>query len=189
MCNGKIKEAKLLRDKVNLNEISNDKPGYYKWWAREEDIIELFKGLKFNFLDYKNFIEKRDNWYCIYVGVAIMESIKDRINWHINDKHTESAVRSGWLSTFRKSIASVIAKNQYDKETTNDFIDKLKVEYFEIDFSIKSKEAKEEIRAIETNLINKHLCLLNIKDNYHNKATDIKKELRRLRKETKKLIK
>lgn len=186
MCNGKIKEAKLLRDKVNLNEISNDKPGYYKWWAKEEDIIELFKGLKFDFLDYKNFIEKRNNWYCIYVGVAIKESIRDRINWHINDKHTESAVRSGWLSTLRKSIASIIAKNQYDKETTNDFIDKLKVEYFEIDFSIKSEEAKKEIGVIENNLINKYLRLLNIKDNYHNKATDIKKELRRLRKEAKK---
>lgn len=110
MFNRKIIEAKLLRDKVNLCSIPNDKPGYYKWWVKEEDVIVLFKKLDFEFLKYKDYLEKIDNWYCIYVGVAIKESIRARINWHINDKHNESAVRSGYLSIFRKSISSVIAK-------------------------------------------------------------------------------
>lgn len=186
MFNRKIIDAKLLRDKVNLCGIPNDKPGYYKWWAKEEDVIVLFKKLDFEFLKYKDYLEKIDNWYCIYVGVAIKESIRARINWHINDKHNESAVRSGYLSTFRKSISSVIAKNQYDKETTNDFIDKLKVEYFEVDLTIKSNEATTEIEKREKELINKYLRLLNIKGNHHKKASDIKKKLISLRKEAKK---
>ena len=32
-------EAKKLREKENLKEIPNDKPGYYKWWANELDGI------------------------------------------------------------------------------------------------------------------------------------------------------
>lgn len=88
---------------------------------------------------------KKNNWYCIYIGVVTKESVRDRINWHINDIHNESAVRKGWLSTLRESISSVIAKNQYDKEATNNFIDKLKVEYFEINLQIKSEVAKGEI--------------------------------------------
>lgn len=31
MCNSKIVDARLLRDKVKLFEISKDKPSYYKW--------------------------------------------------------------------------------------------------------------------------------------------------------------
>lgn len=161
-------------------------PGYYKWWAKEEDVIALFKGLDLDFLKYKDCLEKIDSWYCIYVGVAIKESIRDRINWHINDKHNESAVRSGYLSTFRKSISSVIAKNQYDKDATNNFIDKLQVEYFKINLSIKSDNAKEKSRTIEKEMLEKYLRLLNIKDNHHKEANDIKKKLRNLRKEAKK---
>lgn len=175
--------AKSLRDKTILHKIPNKKPGYYKWWATEEDTILIFDRLGFDFLDYKEDIETSNGLYCIYVGVAIKESIRDRLDWHVNDKHNESAVKSGYLSTFRKSIASIIAGNQYDKETTNCFIDRLMVEYFDLDLPIKSEEAKQQIHRTEKDLLIASLRVLNIQENHHNKATDIKKKLRQLRKQ------
>ena len=76
-------DAKSLRDKTMLKQIPNNKPGYYKWWAREEDIIFLFNKLGFEFVDYKQDIETNNGFFCIYVGVAIKGSIRDRLDWHI----------------------------------------------------------------------------------------------------------
>ena len=80
-----------------------------------------------------------------------IESIRDRLNWHINDTHTETRVKYGTLSTLRQSIASIIAHNQYDKKATDDFIDKLEVEYFFNEQPIKSANAKNELTCIDVN--------------------------------------
>lgn len=175
-------DANLLRDPAQLSKIPNDKPGYYKWWATKKDTIRIFDGLGLNFSDYKQDLESNEGLYCIYVGIAIKESIRDRLDWHINDRHNKSAVKNRTLSTLRQSIASVIAGNQYDKEATNSFIDKLKVEYVALDFPIKSEEAKVEIHRMEKDLLGKSLRVLNIQENHHAKATEIKKKLRQLRK-------
>ena len=36
-------DAKDLREKDNLLKIPNDKPGYYKWWAKREQLNLLLK--------------------------------------------------------------------------------------------------------------------------------------------------
>ena len=59
------------------------------------------------------------------------------------------------------------------------------IEYSLFDYPIKSPEAKEEIEAIEKDLLQKNLYILNIQDNHHVKAKQIKKTLRELRKEGK----
>lgn len=177
--------AKELRKKENLEKIPNDKTGYYKWWADRTSLDVLLEKLNVEFNDIELYLEKKDNLFCIYVGIAVKESIRDRLNWHINDKHDLSRVNSGFLSTFRKSISSVVLHNQYDKEGTNNFIDKLYVEYFIGHYPIKSNEAKEEIENIEYELISKYLRILNIKDNKHIKSNEIKKVLKKLRKESK----
>jgi len=104
------------------------------------------------------------------------------LNWHVNDKHTESSVKYGTLSTLRQSIASIVVHNQYDKKATDNFIDKLEVEYFLNDNPIKSIDAKNELTDIEKQLLQEHLRILNIRDNNHPCAKEIKKELKRLRK-------
>ena len=57
--------------------------------------------------------------------------------------------------------------NQYDKEATDNFIDKLEVEYFFNDNPIKSSDAKNELTDIEKQLLQEHLRVLNIRDNNH----------------------
>lgn len=178
-------KAKDLRKKENLKKIPNDKTGYYKWWANKKSLDVLLYNLNVEFDDIKYDIECKNNLYCIYVGIAVKESIQDRLNWHINDKHDISRVKSGFLSTFRKSISSVVLHNQYDKDGTNEFIDKLYVEYFVGKYPIKSVEAKKEIENKELEIMSKYLRILNIKDNKHIKAYEIKKALKKLRKESK----
>ena len=178
-------DAYRLREKEELKKIPNDKPGYYKWWATREDFEHILRVLNINFADIENALEVKDTYYCIYIGIAAKESVRQRLDWHINDKHTVSKVCNGTLSTLRQSLSSVYAHNQYDKATTNACIDRFKVEYFCIDTAIKSSETVVALHETERALLCDHLYVLNIMDNHHPLATDIKKTLKRLRKESK----
>lgn len=181
-----ITQAILLRNKASLiSLIPNDKPGYYKWWAKENDLDILLTQLNVDFSE-KVYMEKNTSGlYCICVGIAAKESIQQRLDWHINDTHTTSRVQNGTLSTLRQSISSVIVGNQYDKNATNEFIDRLSVEWFTIDEAIKKPEAIETLHSIEKNIIAEHLYLLNIQNNKNPRSTQIKKDLKRLRKASK----
>lgn len=165
-------EAKSLRDKDNLKKI-DAKPGYYKWWAHKLELKEILAklGLKFNAVEKA--IEKKKDLYCIYVGIT-RSSLRMRLNWHINDAHSLKRVENGRLSTLRKTVSSIVAEDQSDKKSTNEFIDKLQVEYF--------YEDKKRVKEIENMLINDKLRVLNIQDNHHLLAEKSVKALKTLRK-------
>mgnify|MGYP002624134124 CR=1 FL=1 len=173
--------ARDLRKKENLLAIEN-KAGYYKWWAGASEFEIILKELNVDLETIKSSVEIKDDLFCIYVGIAAKESVRDRLNWHVNDSHTASRVKKGTLSTFRQSISSLVAHNQYDKTATDSFIDRLYVEWFYSDNKIKSEAAKIELHDIERQLLNRHLMILNIQDNHHPLAVEIKKKLRYLRK-------
>ncbi|MBE6494721.1 MAG: hypothetical protein E7Z84_08990 [Methanosphaera stadtmanae] len=175
-----------LRNKNELSKIP-DKIGYYKWWAKKEDFNYICERLYVNYDDIKDDVEVKNNYYGLYVGIAANESVRARINWHVNDIHSKSRVENGTLSTFRQSISSIVVENQYDKDSTNEFIDKLNVEYFTLEYPIKSVEAKEELHNIERNLLINNLYLLNIQENKHPKSKPIKKRLKYLRKISKEI--
>ena len=161
-------QASKLRDKNNLKNMIENKPGYYKWWAEEKEVIILL-----NHLDLEasiiDSLEKYNNKFCIYIGVAIKESVRDRLDWHINQINSPSAVKNGTLSTLRQTISSLLFQDMNLTKETNEFIDKLYVQPFYIDKPIKSQEAKEIIHNIEINFLahNDNLYLLNIQDNKH----------------------
>lgn len=173
--------ASYLRKKEVLEQITNKKPGYYKWWAKKEDVEILLKKLDVDitFEDIESDIEKKEGMdlYCIYIGIAEKESIGNRLDWHVNQEHKPSAIKSGYLSTLRQSLSSLLSQNQKDEGVTNQFIDKLYIEYFEV-----AGEDKKELREIEKKEMEKHLYILNIHGNHHSKVGEIKKKLRELRK-------
>ena len=157
--------AKDLRIKENLQTIPDDKPGWYRWWAPTEALGLLRIRPEYIAHLYKRILND-EYFYCIYVGIAVKESIRARINWHVNQQHTESAVQSGTLSTFRQSISSLVAENQFDENSTNKLIDMLIVEYYAVDYKIKSEEAKTEIERTEQNELSAEYALpLNIQGN------------------------
>ncbi|MDO4199114.1 MAG: hypothetical protein Q4D13_09040 [Erysipelotrichaceae bacterium] len=170
--------AKQLRNKENLHQICDNKPGLYKWWAEYSEAKYIAEKLGFDFDELKSYVEYKENKYCIYVGIAVGESLRKRINIHINRKSTKS-------STLRKSISSIVAGNHTDAEKTDYFIDKLYVEYCHKDYPVGSKEASENLHTKERCILQNHLCLLNIQNNNHPEAEPVKKSLRALRKRSK----
>ena len=177
-------DAKDLRNESERLKIENQ-PGFYKWWAKKEEFDLILDKLDVNYEDIKGEVEKRNGYYCIYVGIAAKESVRDRLDWHVNDLHTESRVKNGTLSTFRQSISSIIVNDQSNQKVTDDFIDKLKIEYFALDVPIKSQKAQDKLHKIEKELLRINLYVINIQENKHYLAKPIKKQLRTLRKKGK----
>lgn len=187
-----IVQASYLRDRDYMHKIPNNVPGWYKWWAPKE-ALELLLNSSYitkkyltdllKHLTVKNINGK--NYYYIYVGVAIKESIRNRINWHVNQQHTKSSVESGFLSTLRQTISSLVAGNQYDEIATNNLIDMLMVEYYPVDLPIKSIEAKEKIEDIEKNELTNNVLPLNLRDNKNSIIKEYLKELSNARKNSK----
>ena len=184
--------AKSLRKTEFLNKIPNDKPGWYKWWATRRALEKL---LNSEYID-KRYLEEilpyltmkticGEKYYSIYVGIAVKESIRSRLNWHVNQHHSENSVKSGFLSTLRKSISSLVAGSQYNEILTNELIDMLIIEYNIVDLPIKSLEAKEKIEKIENDEMKYNVLPLNIKGNNRQELKEFKKQLRNLRKKSK----
>lgn len=177
---------KQLRTKGALQQVPN-KPGYYKWWANQDDFKTIIDKLDVQYGTIEPYLDKSadDALICIYIGIAAKESLRKRLDWHINDPHTESRVKNGTLSTLRQSISSVIKGNQFDKDATNDFMNRLYIEWFEIDAPIKSEKAKMELHTVECTAMKNYLYVLNIQDNKHKAAKPIKTQLKLIRKKSK----
>ena len=178
--------AQALRTPEQIAKVPNGQPGWYRWWAPGPVLRKLLGPY------YKELAPlltcgrgKLNGLSCIYVGVAIKESIRARLNWHINQKHSFSAVKHGTLSTLRQSIASQVGKSQGDEAATNRLIDLLTVEYFPIDLPIKSDQAKTKIEAKERAEIQNHVLPLNIRSNKNANVAPYKKHLKFVRKAAK----
>ena len=188
-------QAKMLRNISELNKIPNDRSGWYRWWAKETEIQALLDSrfLTQNYFDALiAYLPKGTggikDYRCIYIGVAVKESIRARLNWHVNQHHAESAVMNGTLSTLRQTLSSLIAGDQRNESATNDFIDKLVVEYFPVEYLIKSPEAKKYLENNEEKEISECVLILNIKSNKRQEVKDFSKELSKLRSSSKKGI-
>lgn len=181
-------DAKYLREMDYLKAISGDMPGWYRWWAPEEALRLMLDSpyLEDKFFDFLSpHLTKGKgllaDYYCLYVGVAIKESIQSRLDWHVNQKHTIGNVRNGTLSTLRQTISSLLKANQFAQDETNDFIDMLKIEFQASPFPLKSDEAKHNIESVENMELKKTIYPLNIKDNEHDDIQQFRKQLSRLR--------
>ena len=180
-------KASMLRHIDELNKISS-KPGYYKWWVSKAELDIILKVLEISFSKVEKALETKSGLFCVYVGIAARESVRARLSWHINDSHTVSRVKNGTLSTLRQSISSIVSHNQFDKTSTDLFIDKMFVEYFYVDSAIKSNMTNTELHTIETKLMAEYLRILNIQENHYPFYDYIKSKLKELRKESKNIL-
>lgn len=183
--------ARNLRLREALRQIP-DKPGWYRWWAPESVAAQLLNSpyISASYMEalslhlWRHKLRTADNYYyiCLYVGVAIKESVRDRLNWHINQRHTENAIKSGTLSTLRRTLSSLVAGDQYDEAATNAVIDQMVVEYYAMDYPIKSELAKSEILKIEDGEMEQHILPLNIMGNRHAILQSFLADLKKARK-------
>jgi hypothetical protein len=141
---------KILRDKNNL-KIIPDLPGYYKWWSPDHVVRQLLGDFYDDLMPRLICGENElSGYYYIYVGIA-SKSLRQRLNWHINQKNDLSAVRSGFLSTLRTSISSLVSNDQSDTDGTNKIIDEMMVQF----------EPSESFREIELSEMSAHVLPLN----------------------------
>ena len=180
--------AKDLRNKAELAKIPGDKPGWYRWWASEKALKSLLNSpfIQKQYLDELLPHLKTHSWagktfFYVYVGIAVKESIRDRLNWHVNQRHAKSSVKSGFLSTLRQSISSLVAGDQSKKAATNHLIDELLIEYWALDYPIGSVNAKDAIEQIEQDELANNVLPLNIQDNRNPVVGDFLAELSKAR--------
>jgi len=180
--------AKDLRNKAELAKIPGDKPGWYRWWASEKALKSLLNSpfIQNQYLDELLPQLKTHSWagktlFYVYVGIAVKESIRKRLNWHVNDPHDKRRVENGVLSTLRQSISSLIAGDQSQKDATNHLIDDCLIEYCALDYPIGSVNAKDAIEQIEQDELANNVLPLNIQDNRNPLVRNFRAELRKIR--------
>jgi len=76
------------------------------------------------------------NYYALYVGIAAKEGLKQRLKWHLGStKHTLSSVKSGFLSTLRATIASLLSQKptslQTEEKAVDDILDRCYWEWYQ----------------------------------------------------------
>ena len=187
-----IIEARELRNEELLKNVSDKMPGWYNWWAKDNEIKNILESENLSkkyYCEFKDYLTKGigelNDYYCIYTGVAIKDSIRSRLDWHICQTHTLSLVKSGFLSTFRQSISSLISGNQMDEYNTNLFIDKLKIEYYSIEYTIGNEKAKYFLDKNEKNIMANNFLILNIQGNKKKELQEFLSDLKKARKNSK----
>lgn len=95
--------------------------GVYRWWFTEQDAKCLLVPFG-NILDWKKIKTHRFEgqiYYALYVGIS--NDLHQRIKWHSKQKHSPSAVKSGYLSTLRRTISGLIGKDcsQSEKDVSD----------------------------------------------------------------------
>lgn len=181
-----IVAAKILRKKNQLDRVPHDRPGWYRWWAPPAALKALLG-------DHYEQLSPRlsqgsgplAGLSYIYVGVAVKESIQARLNWHVNQHHSQSCVWHGTLSTLRQSISSLVGLDQMDEAATNDLIDQLIIEYFPSIQPIKSADARNELEQCERQEISANVLPLNIQHNHNPVISNFKSVLKAARKAAK----
>ena len=124
--------------KVNISNTA----GCYRWWFREDGAKELLSALPVNWDNIQVRTIDGSKYYTLYFGIS--DKLIDRLDWHINQRHTMSQVSAGTISTLRTTISSLLGKPVSESETdVNNFIDKYCYVEFENDSNAKARETEE----------------------------------------------
>lgn len=142
-----IGKASELRIAVKgRNSLITRDPGIYRWWFDEEGAKAITRALPD--VDF-NSVQKRDIdgrvYYALYFGIA--KSLRQRLNWHLNQRHSPSTVKKGFLSTLRQTLSALLGIPESEtQQTVNDFQDRHCYVEFE---QTSSRETAEDIERDE----------------------------------------
>lgn len=155
-----IESVKKLRSRIN----AADSPVLYKWWFKHDNRIWdkfVSNGIDTARLEVRN-IDGED-YYALYVGIGA--SCISRFRWHIipSVHHTPSAVKSGVISTLRKTLCALLdLKLLGAEQLVNQYMDDncfLEWELFQKGID------KPGLEDIESDSINAGYYALNIQSN------------------------
>lgn len=159
-----ILPVKEIRKLIGSGQLPvEERPGVYTWWFKESEAESIMRKLGLlNFMD-RLMVRKinGENYYALYFGIAGGKSgLLGRIKWHVCQKHTASTVKSGYLSTLRKTICAINGCDMTKGESiTNEVMDRNC--YWEWWYT----KNEEDAETIEKQELCTHYYPLNIKDN------------------------
>jgi len=173
-----IESVKKLRADIIAKKSSVPRnPGYYIWWFIEEDkdrLLNIFNGFvknpaaKVTTIDLRHQTLDGKEYYALYFGIATKD-LRDRLKWHLGSpKHILSSIKSGFISTLRSTIASLLSQKpvslQVEEKAVDDILDSCYWEWHQSN-TPKVEEQKELSRK-------DYIYPLNIADN---KGFEVKK--------------
>ena len=141
----------MIRDK-DTSEYLNQ-PAVYKWFLKKTACEQYG-------IPYDNSTKDSEDYVEVYVGIA--NNMRQRANWHWNQKFKASSVRAGAISTLNQTIAAILdttyTENDYDQVKAFQH-QNMKLQVYQ--YCSSKKEAED----IEKKLISTLRYALNIRDN------------------------
>lgn len=135
--------------------------GVYFWYVTESGAQKLG-------LDVQDCTQE-NNLFLVYVGLA--QNLNQRIDWHLNDSHSVSSIKSGFVSTLRQSLSALLVGEMVTSKEAVDHFMRTEMKFrYEICSSPKERE---------DSLIAAHSLPLNLKGNKGHKFFKILKESRK----------
>ena len=120
-----------------------ESPGVYRWYFPPSAIKEL-KIDEFTATANLHLRRAQNDYVCLYHGMA--KNLRERVQWHAEQKLTRSVLSSGFLSTFRLTL---LALNEFDfylgDDEINGYFDDLLIEWT----AVGSREAAMHMERLE----------------------------------------
>ena len=169
--------------RANLTNLSTDSV-VYRWWFKDGSTIvtELKNNSDIDCSKLITAIIDGTTYYALYVGIGV--NCQQRFKWHIQQKHTPSSVKSGFLSTLRQTLSALLNTDMtLSEHVVNTFID----QNCSLEWDLYGHTSKQQLELIENSIINEPSGYypLNIQKNKNVSAGFIK-YLQKMRKHYKK---
>ena len=156
--------------KPHVEEIPNiQSKGIYFWFMKQSayDLLSQFVPISPIETRYTKIIDN-EHYDLVYLGTAGTgkkgkSNLKDRFEWHINQKHTSSTICHGTLSTLRAGLGALLA-NDLIVSNTEELVNSFMINSMKL-FWVVYPNNNELIDNDEKILIYKLKSLLNLKSN------------------------
>lgn len=167
--NENILNNKSIEACCHLTEKVPKSKGLYFWFMKQNGYHLLGKKVQIerqaNSFQLEINAEKYD---LVYIGSAGTgkqgnSNLRERLHWHICQKHTKSNVCHGTLSTFRTGLSALIAEDLIIPDTEKE-LNEMLCSYFYV-YWIEYTENSNEIDSDEKELIAQIKPIFNIKNN------------------------
>jgi hypothetical protein len=169
----------------HVDEIPKSKSkGIYFWFMRQEGYNQLSKYIEINPIETRYTKEIDGMKYdLVYLGTAGVRNnksginkghLEERLNWHIAKNKSKSALKSGTMSTYRRTIGALIEDDLIENNTQKILDDFFRNEFiiFFIEYPGSFSDVKEIVNGDETILIEIVRPIFNLDKNPNAKITN-----------------
>jgi IS30 family transposase len=147
--------------RAQISDKINPCPGIYKWWFNAQDANILLSKLGFtNFSKLQSRVSNEEIYYALYFGIS--KDLRMRAKWHICQKHSQSQIKHGTLSTLRQTISALLGSDMTKSmQIVNNLLDRC---YWEWDY-VETHEQAKIIERHELKEQTQYAYPLNIQEN------------------------